>query len=46
MDSRIVLSTHFSVVDAEGNAVANTYTLNFSYDTAGRYYYTRISARF
>lgn len=24
-------TTHFSVVDAEGNAVANTYTLNFSY---------------
>ena len=24
-------TTHFSVVDAQGNAVANTYTLNFSY---------------
>ena len=24
-------TTHFSVVDADGNAVANTYTLNFSY---------------
>jgi gamma-glutamyltranspeptidase/glutathione hydrolase len=24
-------TTHFSVVDAEGNAVANTYTINFSY---------------
>ncbi|MFO1117396.1 MAG: gamma-glutamyltransferase [Beijerinckiaceae bacterium] len=24
-------TTHFSVMDAEGNAVANTYTLNFSY---------------
>jgi gamma-glutamyltranspeptidase/glutathione hydrolase len=24
-------TTHFSVVDARGNAVANTYTLNFSY---------------
>ena len=24
-------TTHFSVVDAEGNAVANTYTLNFTY---------------
>jgi gamma-glutamyltranspeptidase/glutathione hydrolase len=24
-------TTHFSVVDAEGNAVANTYTLNLSY---------------
>ncbi len=24
-------TTHYSVVDAEGNAVANTYTLNFSY---------------
>ncbi len=24
-------TTHFSVVDAAGNAVANTYTLNFSY---------------
>jgi gamma-glutamyltranspeptidase/glutathione hydrolase len=24
-------TTHFSVVDEEGNAVANTYTLNFSY---------------
>lgn len=24
-------TTHFSVVDAEGNAVANTYTLNFGY---------------
>lgn len=24
-------TTHFSVIDAEGNAVANTYTLNFSY---------------
>ncbi|MDJ1159749.1 gamma-glutamyltransferase [Chelatococcus sp. SYSU_G07232] len=27
-------TTHFSVVDAEGNAVANTYTLNFSYGAA------------
>ena len=26
-------TTHFSVVDAEGNAVSNTYTLNFSYGT-------------
>jgi gamma-glutamyltranspeptidase/glutathione hydrolase len=26
-------TTHFSVVDAAGNAVANTYTLNFSYGT-------------
>jgi gamma-glutamyltranspeptidase / glutathione hydrolase len=26
-------TTHFSVVDAEGNAVANTYTINFSYGT-------------
>ena len=26
-------TTHFSVVDADGNAVANTYTLNFSYGT-------------
>lgn len=24
-------TTHYSVVDSEGNAVANTYTLNFSY---------------
>ncbi len=24
-------TTHFSVVDKDGNAVANTYTLNFSY---------------
>ena len=24
-------TTHFSIVDAEGNAVANTYTLNFPY---------------
>ncbi len=24
-------TTHFSVIDGEGNAVANTYTLNFSY---------------
>lgn len=24
-------TTHFSIVDASGNAVANTYTLNFSY---------------
>jgi gamma-glutamyltranspeptidase/glutathione hydrolase len=24
-------TTHFSVVDSQGNAVANTYTLNFSY---------------
>jgi gamma-glutamyltranspeptidase / glutathione hydrolase len=24
-------TTHFSIVDARGNAVANTYTLNFSY---------------
>ena len=24
-------TTHFSVVDGEGNAVANTYTINFSY---------------
>ena len=24
-------TTHFSVVDADGNAVANTYTLNLSY---------------
>jgi gamma-glutamyltranspeptidase/glutathione hydrolase len=24
-------TTHYSVVDAEGNAVANTYTINFSY---------------
>ncbi|MBY0382660.1 MAG: gamma-glutamyltransferase [Xanthobacteraceae bacterium] len=24
-------TTHFSVVDADGNAVSNTYTLNFSY---------------
>lgn len=27
-------TTHFSVVDAEGNAVSNTYTLNFSYGMA------------
>ena len=26
-------TTHFSVVDVDGNAVANTYTLNFSYGT-------------
>jgi gamma-glutamyltranspeptidase / glutathione hydrolase len=26
-------TTHFSVVDQEGNAVANTYTINFSYGT-------------
>lgn len=26
-------TTHFSVVDAEGNAVSNTYTINFSYGT-------------
>jgi gamma-glutamyltranspeptidase/glutathione hydrolase len=26
-------TTHFSVVDGAGNAVANTYTLNFSYGT-------------
>ena len=26
-------TTHFSVVDKEGNAIANTYTLNFSYGT-------------
>ncbi|WP_299616575.1 gamma-glutamyltransferase, partial [Pelagibius sp.] len=26
-------TTHFSIVDADGNAVANTYTLNFSYGT-------------
>ncbi|MEM7043296.1 MAG: gamma-glutamyltransferase [Pseudomonadota bacterium] len=26
-------TTHFSVVDANGNAVANTYTINFSYGT-------------
>ena len=24
-------TTHYSVVDRDGNAVANTYTLNFSY---------------
>ncbi|MBF2753667.1 MAG: gamma-glutamyltransferase [Gammaproteobacteria bacterium AqS3] len=24
-------TTHFSIIDADGNAVANTYTLNFSY---------------
>src|SRR5208283_3961341 len=24
-------TTHFSIVDASGNAVSNTYTLNFSY---------------
>jgi len=24
-------TTHFSVVDSEGNAIANTYTINFSY---------------
>ena len=24
-------TTHFSIMDDEGNAVANTYTLNFSY---------------
>ncbi|CUA89064.1 gamma-glutamyltranspeptidase [Chelatococcus sambhunathii] len=27
-------TTHFSVVDKDGNAVANTYTLNFSYGAA------------
>ena len=27
-------TTHFSVLDAEGNAVSNTYTLNFSYGMA------------
>src|SRR3990167_8397874 len=27
-------TTHFSVVDAEGNAVANTYTLNDTYGAA------------
>lgn len=26
-------TTHFSIVDRQGNAVANTYTLNFSYGT-------------
>jgi gamma-glutamyltranspeptidase / glutathione hydrolase len=26
-------TTHFSIVDAAGNAVANTYTINFSYGT-------------
>jgi len=26
-------TTHYSVIDREGNAVANTYTLNFSYGT-------------
>jgi gamma-glutamyltranspeptidase/glutathione hydrolase len=26
-------TTHFSIVDDEGNAVANTYTINFSYGT-------------
>ncbi len=26
-------TTHFSVIDSEGNAVANTYTINFSYGT-------------
>ncbi|MBH0006087.1 gamma-glutamyltransferase [Psychrobacter sp. SWN149] len=26
-------TTHFSIVDKEGNAIANTYTLNFSYGT-------------
>jgi len=26
-------TTHFSVVDKDGNAVANTYTINFSYGT-------------
>ncbi|WP_025672567.1 gamma-glutamyltransferase [Psychrobacter sp. TB47] len=26
-------TTHFSVVDKDGNAIANTYTLNFSYGT-------------
>ncbi|MGZ0843190.1 gamma-glutamyltransferase, partial [Klebsiella pneumoniae subsp. pneumoniae] len=24
-------NTHYSVVDGQGNAVSNTYTLNFSY---------------
>src|SRR3989442_748333 len=28
-------TTHFTVLDAEGNAVANTYTLNNSYGSAG-----------
>ncbi len=27
-------TTHFSVIDAQGNAVSNTYTLNFSYGLA------------
>jgi gamma-glutamyltranspeptidase/glutathione hydrolase len=27
-------TTHFSVIDAEGNVVANTYTLNFSYGSS------------
>jgi gamma-glutamyltranspeptidase/glutathione hydrolase len=26
-------TTHFSIIDAAGNAVANTYTINFSYGT-------------
>ncbi len=26
-------TTHFSIVDKDGNAIANTYTLNFSYGT-------------
>lgn len=26
-------TTHFSVIDKQGNAIANTYTLNFSYGT-------------
>ena len=28
---RVPDTTHFSIMDDEGNAVANTYTLNFSY---------------
>jgi gamma-glutamyltranspeptidase/glutathione hydrolase len=27
-------TTHFSIIDAEGNVVANTYTLNFSFGSA------------
>ncbi len=27
-------TTHFSIIDAEGNVVANTYTLNFSYGSS------------